>query len=185
MKSPVIDKVVAPLRKIDDAHYATWQGLKALAAQAKSANSTKVKPSPQPAKPARCIIEDATPEKVAEILSRDPAGALMVHDELASLFGSFERYSSGASARAFYLTSWNGGPSLKDRVGKGASDDTAEIRVENLALSQLAGIQPDRLAKLRDLTSDGLLQRFLPVLMRAPKRGNERHAVSAVEVSYA
>ena len=81
--------------------------------------------------------------------------------------GKFDRYGSGASSRAFYLTAFNGGPYLKDRVGKGTRDDEAEIRVENLALNILGGIQPDRLSRLRDLTSDGLLQRFLVVLMAA------------------
>ena len=37
-----------------------------------------------------------------------------------------------------------------------------EIRVENLSVSIMGGIQPDRLAELHGLTSDGLLQRFLP-----------------------
>ena len=82
------------------------------------------------------------------------------------------------------MTSWNGGPHLKDRVGQGARDEHAEIRVDNLALGILGGIQPDRLAALRDLTSDGLLQRFLPVLMRSAERGNECHPVSVVESNY-
>jgi hypothetical protein len=142
------------------------------------------KPSPPPVKPPRCIIMDATPEKIAEILSRDPSGSLMVHDELASLLGSFERYNTGHSSRAFYLSSWNGGPFLKDRVGKGKNDLDAEIRVGNLALGTLGGIQPDRLAKLGDLTSDGLLQRFIPVLMQAAERGDEYHPVAQAEADY-
>ena len=68
----------------------------------------------------------------------------MVHDELAGWLGSFDRYSTGQSSRAFYLTSWNGGTFLKDRVGRGKHDADAEIRVENLALCVLGGIQPDR-----------------------------------------
>ena len=139
---------------------------------------------PSPVKPIRCIINDATPEKVAEILSRDSSGSLMVHDELAGLLGSFERYNSGQSARAFYLTCWKGGLFLKDRVGKGKTDPDAEIRVNNLALGILGGIQPDRLAKLGDLTSDGLLQRGLPVLMAPAERGDEYHPVAEAEANY-
>jgi hypothetical protein len=138
---------------------------------------------PPPARPVRCIINDATSEKVAELLSREPSGSLNVHDELAGWFESFERYNSGSS-RAFYLSCWNGGPFSKDRVAKGAKDPAAEIHVDNLALSILGGIQPDRLAKLRDLTSDGLLQRFLPVLMRSAKRGDEYHSVAGAEADY-
>jgi hypothetical protein len=78
-----------------------------------------------------------------------------------------ERYHSagkGASAdRAFWLQAWNGGPYSIDRVKSG------ETFVDNLSVSIVGGIQPARLAELHGLASDGLLQRFLPVLMRAPK----------------
>jgi hypothetical protein len=73
---------------------------------------------------------------------------------------------------------------LKDRVGQGANDKYAETRVENLAIGVLGGIQPDRLGKLRDLTDDGLLQRFLPVLMRPAERGDESYPVAIVEMEY-
>jgi Protein of unknown function (DUF3987) len=140
--------------------------------------------NPAPVRPPRCIINDATPEKVAEILSRDSSGSLMVHDELAGWIGSFERYSSSASSRAFFLQSFNGGTFFKDRVGGGKRDRDAEIRVDNLALSILGGIQPDRLGSLGDLTSDGLLQRGLPVLMRCAERGDEYHPVAEAEAKY-
>jgi hypothetical protein len=182
MKSPIIQKSTTPLRKIDHHRDATYRQQYAAWKQGKASGSP---PGPCPAKPARLLIQDATPEKVAEILSRDPAGALMVHDELAGWLGSFERYSNGQASRGFHLQTWNGGPYFKDRVGQGARDEYAEIRVDNLALSVLGGIQPDRLAALRDLTSDGLLQRFLPVLMRPPERGDEKHPVLAAENDYA
>ena len=181
-KSPIIEKATAPLRKIDQQRDALWRQQYSVWKQNKVPG---VNPGPCPPKLGRLIIQDATSEKVAEILSRDPAGSLLVHDELAALIGSFERYSNGQASRAFQLSSWNGGPFLKDRVGQGARDENAEIRVENLALCVLGGIQPDRLATLRDLTGDGLLQRFLPVLMRAPARGDENYAVTAAENEFA
>jgi hypothetical protein len=181
MKSPIIQKSTSPLRKIDHQRDATYRQQYAAWKQAKAAGAP---PSPCPTKPGRALIQDATSEKVAEILSRDPAGALMVHDELAAWLGSFERYSGGQASRGFHLQTWNGGPYLKDRVGQGVRDESAEIRVDNLALCVLGGIQPDRLAALRDLTSDGLLQRFLPVLMRAAERGDEKHPVLAAENDY-
>ncbi len=142
------------------------------------------KPNPPPVRQPRCIINDATPEKVAEILSRGPNGSLMVHDELAGWLGGFDRYSSGQSSRAFYLSGWSGGPYTQDRVGRGKSDADAEIRVDNLALCILGGIQPDRLERLGDLTSDGLLQRFLPVLMKGAERGDEYYPVAGAEAEY-
>ena len=181
MKSPIIQKVTKPLHKIDQHRAGVWQSLNAGWQQAKAA---KQNPGPPPPKPPRCLIQDGTPEKIAEILSRAPRGSMMVYDELAGWIGSFERYSSGPSARAFYLTCWNGGPFLKDRVGQGVRDTQAEIRVDNLALCMLGGIQPDRLAAISDLTSDGLLQRFLPVLMRSAKRSDEDYHVTSSETAY-
>jgi hypothetical protein len=182
MKSPILQKATAPLRAIDHQRDQTWRLNYASWKQPKAAGG---QPSPFPPKPGRLVIQDVTPEKVAEILSRDPAGSLLLHDELAGWLGSFERYSSGQASRAFYLSCWNGGPYLKDRVGGGARDEYAEIRVDNLALGVLGGIQPDRLAAQRDLTIDGLLQRFVPVLMRLPERGDENHPVLAAENEYA
>jgi hypothetical protein len=68
-------------------------------------------PEPIEASPQR--INDATPEKVAEVLSRAPSGSLIVQDELAGWLGGFERYNTGQSPRAFYLTAWNGGTSSR------------------------------------------------------------------------
>ena len=183
MKSPIIDKAIKALRKIDHDLDAVWRAQKSLWNQQKAMGNTNS--APPPPKPARCIIQDATPEKTAEILARGPAGALMVQDELAGWMANFDRYGSGASSRAFYLTAFNGGAYLKDRVGQGVRDDNAEIRVDNLALCILGGIQPDRLSGLRDLTSDGLLQRFLVVLMAPAKRGNQKHPVAAAQAQYA
>lgn len=182
MKSPIIAKTTKPLLRLDDQQHAQWQIKKRVFDQLKAAGNANS--GLYPPRPPRSIVHDATAEKIAEIVSRAPSGALMVQDELAGWIGSFDRYGSGGSARAFFLSAFNGGPHLKDRVGQGVRDDTAEIRIENLALGSLGGIQPDRLAGLRDLTSDGLLQRFLVVLMAEAKRGNQKSPVSAQEKLY-
>src|SRR5262249_50505690 len=180
MKSPIIEKARKPLSHIDYERDKCWRQKHEKWKQTNGPNN----PVPFPPKPPRCIINDATPEKVAEILSRSPCGSLMVHDELAGWIGSFERYNSGASSRATFLQCWNGGTYLKDRVGKGKGDQDAEIRVDNLALCILGGIQPDRLLALGDLTSDGLMQRSLPCLMNAAERGDEYYPVADVESDY-
>src|SRR5262249_60583452 len=131
MKSPIIQKVTKPLHKIDQHQAGIWQSLNAGWQQAKAA---KQNPGPPPPKPPRCLIQDGTPEKIAEILSRAPCGSMMVYDELAGWFGSFERYSSGPSARAFYLTCWKGGHFLKDQVGRDVGGTTAGVRYITLVL---------------------------------------------------
>jgi hypothetical protein len=77
-----------------------------------------------------------------------------------------ERYSGkggGASDRAFWLQAYDGGRYTIDRIGRG------EKHVANLSVSLIGGIQPERLAEMHDLTTDGLLQRFLPTVLRAAR----------------
>jgi Protein of unknown function (DUF3987) len=83
--------------------------------------------------------------------------------ELAGWLGSMEKYGGGKAAnsdRAFWLETYNGGPQVVDRIGRGTS------AVENLSASILGGIQPDKLAAIHGLADDGLLQRFIPVMTR-------------------
>jgi hypothetical protein len=82
-----------------------------------------------------------------------------------------ERYSNnqGASDRSFWLQAYDGGAYAIDRIRRG------EIFVENLSVSVLGGIQPARLAELHKLSSDGLLQRFLPVMMGSPSLPQDRN----------
>jgi hypothetical protein len=61
--------------------------------------------------------------------------------------------------KGFWLQAFDGGPYHVDRIKRG------ETYIRNLSVSLLGGIQPARLAELHGLTSDGLLQRFLPVMM--------------------
>jgi hypothetical protein len=118
--------------------------------------------SSEPAKPPRFIITDTTIEKLGDILSRQDRGLLLKGDEIAGWVGAMEKYggpSKGAADRAFWLQAYDGGSYLIDRISRG------ELRVKNLSVTILGGIQPARLAELHGLTSDGLLQRFLPVMM--------------------
>ena len=123
------------------------------------------KPETGPPHPPRFIVGDTTVEKLGEIAARYDRGLLVRRDELAGWIGSMEKYSGGkggAVDRAFWLQSFDGGSFTVDRVTRG------EFRVRNLSVSMLGGIQPARLAEMHGLTSDGLLQRFIPVMLKAP-----------------
>jgi len=120
------------------------------------------KPAEAPPPPVRYVASDTTVEALGDILSRSPRGLLVKYDEVAGWIGSMERYHTGrfSSDRAFWLTAYNGGPYITDRIKRG------EIFIENNSVSLLSGTQPNRLAEMQGLTSDGLLQRLLPVLMK-------------------
>src|SRR5262249_48084747 len=70
--------------------------------------------------------------------------------------------------RAFWLKAYDGGPYTVDRMNRG------ELFIENLSVSLLGGIQPARLAETQGLTSDGLLQRLLPVMTADPTLPQDR-----------
>jgi hypothetical protein len=113
--------------------------------------------------PARYVVFDTTTEKLGEIISRSEHGLLVKRDELSGWIGSMERYGGahgGSSDRGFWLKAYDGGPYGVGRIGRG------EIHIPNLSSSLLGGIQPARIAELHGLTSDGLLQRFMPTMVR-------------------
>jgi hypothetical protein len=156
-KTPAIDAATQPL---EEHQKEVWQRYKdECRIAAESEDKEKIDP------PARFVVYDTTIEKLGEILARSGSGVLVKRDEFAGWIGSMEKYggsSRGASAnRAFWLQAYDGGPYIVDRIGRG------EILVENLSTSLIGGIQPKRLSELHGLTSDGLLQRFLPVVMGA------------------
>lgn len=128
------------------------------AAKRKLADLQK-EPSAQPIQK-RYVTNDATTEKLGELLNENPRGLLLVRDELTGWLFSLEK-SGREGDRAFFLESWEGIGSFDvDRIGRGS------IHVPALTLSVFGGIQPDRLrqffsgAMANGGELDGLLQRF-------------------------
>jgi putative DNA primase/helicase len=120
------------------------------------------RPEDEPAEPKlrRLIINDATFEALHQTMSENPAGVLVVRDELTGWWSALDR-AGREGERAFCLQAWNGdtGHTI-DRIGRGS------IHVDACCMSMLGGIQPGRLRSylaeaLKDGPSnDGLIQRF-------------------------
>jgi hypothetical protein len=165
-KTPVINAITRPLEK----HQADLRLVfEAQLREYKKAADKRDEPVPPP----RFVISDITIEKMGDLLSRTPRGLLAKRDEFAGLIGAMEKYNTarGASAdRAFWLQAYDGGPYTIDRVVRG------ETFISNLSISLIGGIQPARLAELHGLTSDGLLQRFVPVVMASTQFALDRPA---------
>jgi hypothetical protein len=159
-KSPLMAKATLALVRQDYRLQQDYQRRLQEAKKAKQEGDEVTKLSP-PEPPKRYVIHDTTVEKLGEILARHPKGTLVKADEVSGWLGSMERYSNnaGRSDRAFWLQAYDGGPYTVDRIKRG------EIFIENLSVSIVGGIQPARLGELHGLTSDGLLQRFIPVMM--------------------
>jgi hypothetical protein len=108
----------------------------------------------------RYKTEDATVEKISEILLENPSGILVHRDELSGWLRSLDKQGREGD-RAFYLEAWNGTGSFDvDRIGRGS------LHVPALCLSILGSIQPGPLstyvyqATQGEKGDDGLLQRF-------------------------
>jgi hypothetical protein len=121
----------------------------------------KLMQSKEPAKPIwkRYKTNDATIEKLSELLAENPRGLLLYRDELVGLLSGWDREGREGD-RAFFLEAWNGYGSLTtDRISRGT------VHTENLCLSIFGNIQPAKLAHyldrtIRGMDNDGLLQRF-------------------------
>jgi putative DNA primase/helicase len=108
----------------------------------------------------RYKTEDATVEKISELLLQNPEGILVHRDELSGWFRNLGKQGREGD-RAFYLESWNGSGSFDvDRIGRGS------LHIPALCLSILGGIQPGPLSSYVWASTqgkegdDGLLQRF-------------------------
>lgn len=107
----------------------------------------------------RFIVNDATVEKLGELLNENPNGLMLERDELGGWL-SLMQTEDGALARAFYLECFDGTNSYTyDRIGRGT------IVIESCCLSLIGCIQPSRIAPLvRGAVSgemdDGLVQRL-------------------------
>lgn len=109
----------------------------------------------------RYRTNDATVEKLGELLRENPNGLLQFRDELTGWLRRLDEVGHEPD-RAFYLEAFNGNGSHEvDRIGRGS------LYIPALCLSLLGGIQPGPLASyVYDASTDGsagndgLLQRF-------------------------
>jgi hypothetical protein len=161
-KSPATKGAADPLVHEQGKLQSSWRERKQ---EAKKSETSFDEPEPT-----QYIAYDTTPEKMADVLSRQDCGILCFHDELSGFIGALDRYSIGKGAssdRAFWLKAYDGGPYNVQRMSR------ETLPINNLSVSILGGIQPDLLRELKGLTSDGLLQRFLPVMMRKPQQDSD------------
>ncbi len=110
--------------------------------------------------PRRYSTNDATVEKLGELLNQNPNGLLVKRDELVGFMRSLDK-TGREGDRSFYLESWNGtGTYQTDRIGRGT------ISIKSNTVSVFGTIQPGPLsgyvrgASDGGIQSDGLLQRF-------------------------
>src|SRR5262249_51364746 len=155
-KTPGINAATAPLEWMQAKLYREYKD--ALRNHREAGGEKK----DEPQRPLCSVVNYPTTEKLGEILARSDRGLLVKRDELTGWIGQMDKYSNATYAsgdRGFWLKAFDGGFYTVERVKRGT------IVIGNLSVSVIGSIQPERFAELRGLTSDGLLQRFLPVIM--------------------
>ena len=181
MKSPILRAITQPLAQIEElwrAEYAEesgeyqlakeqaelrWQAWREDYKQAiKKSTPAPVQPDNSLRPPAlrRISLTDSTFEKMHEILSENPAGVLVIRDELTGWLAELDKQGREGE-RGFYLQGWNGDAGYTvDRIGRGS------IYVPAVCISLLGNIQPARLRWFLSQAfnggrgDDGLFQRF-------------------------
>jgi hypothetical protein len=92
----------------------------------------------------------------------------MHKDEMSGWFAAIDGSKNGRDAeKSFWTKAYNAQSHSVDRILRG------ETFVSNLAVSVIGGMQPDEMAKIPDLSTNGLMQRFIPVVMRDAIKGRE------------
>jgi putative DNA primase/helicase len=206
-KSPVIEELTRPIHAIQgewfkehskalsvyeincDLHKLELNAWKQETTKAFKKNTeVPARPDETPRRPKcrRLIIGDATFEALHRAMSENPAGLLVLRDELTGWLAQLEK-PGRETERAFCLEAWNGTSGFTvDRIERGT------IHVPHVCMSLFGGIQPGRLRSyLSDAlesgpADDGLIQRFqvlvwpdLPAewkfVDREPRQGVERH----------
>lgn len=113
--------------------------------------------------PMKITISDITSQKMVRQAADRPRGLLCYLDEMNAWVRKMTDKTSGDD-RSAWVQSYEGESYEMDRVGAGS------IHAENLAVSIFGNIQP-RVFKehLKNLSADGLLQRFVPIVLRGSK----------------
>jgi hypothetical protein len=135
------DRQMAEYKKAHD----TWE------------KSKKEGPEPvEPGPPRRAIVNDATPEKLHELMEENPSGVLYYRDELSSWVTELDKKGYEAQ-RGLFLAAMNGDDIYGvDRIGRGTVNAT-------MCASVFGSFQPEMLrdfmGQARNI-ADGMIPRF-------------------------
>ncbi|GAB1362400.1 hypothetical protein MASR1M32_16360 [Rhodobacter sp.] len=157
-KTPQINAATEPLTRIDARLVREYLRKK----DEYDAFSPDDRKTRKPPAKTRVRIEDTTVEAMQDVLADSLNGVMSKQDELSGWFAGLERYGNSAGAdRAAWLKAYDGGEYVVDRIKRGTRV------VQNWSVSMIGAIQPEAIRKVAANTADdGLLQRFLPIILQ-------------------
>lgn len=160
-KSPPLRQLLQPIQEREqalDRRYAQ----ECMDYQQAIADRGKDKEIPLPPRPVRrgLLVQDATWEALASRLEANPRGLLMVQDELAGWFKSFNKYRTGDD-REKWLSHYDASAIRVDRKGQQGLGPS-QVSVARAAVSVVGTVQPRIAAECTQGSSEdsGLSARF-------------------------
>jgi len=151
MKTPTVNYCIKPLT-IDEKQYQFEfsNALSSYLAIPKKDRNENDRPARQ-----QRYSNDPTVEGLIKAMNDNINGMGIYKDELNGFFEEMNRYSSGGNLE-FYLSAFSGGQYIKNRASYDA------ITVDDIFLSMLGSIQPEKLKLLSGTNTDnGMLDRWL------------------------
>jgi hypothetical protein len=127
------------------------------------------------------MFSDINVPSAGLFLSAHPRGMLLLVKEWSSFIGNMDAYTSGAGERGYWLSSFDGGPQVVKRIGRG------EIVVPNFSACIGGAITPSALRAVLgngQLNNDGLLQRVLIALGDTQGDGIDREHDEVADRAY-
>ena len=129
-------------------------------------------------KPKKWLLDEASAQALTKRIAEQESkhGCLLLQDELAGLFESFDQFTGGKGGqRQFILKAWN--KPLRGSVDR--VDLNASYFFRSQTLSLTGTIQPDVARKIFNVASDpdGMLSRFLPAIASIPDNFAQRPTV--------
>lgn len=114
--------------------------------------------------PLRLTLDDVTSQKLVRMIAERPQGMLCWLDEMRSWLDKLSNMRSGED-RSTWVRGYEAGGYTVDRVGDGTG--TGSVTLDCYALGIYGNVQPGVLrTKLKEMAGDGLVQRFLPAILR-------------------
>jgi hypothetical protein len=124
-----------------------------------------VPPLPVAPVPLKLSVSDVTSQRLVKIVADRPRGVLCHLDEMNSWIKKMTDKNSGEDRSAWVVAHGADSYSM-ERVGSGST------MADNFAVSVYGNIQPEIFRQnIESLTSDGMLQRFIPCVIRDHKWG--------------
>lgn len=120
--------------------------------------------APKMPTPLRVVVQDITSQKLVRVAADNPRGVLCYLDEMNSWVRKLMD-PRGTDSISTWTTAYESRYYKMDRVGTSAG--TLELEATNYAVSIYGNIQPRVFAaSVSKLSEDGLLQRFIPIVLR-------------------